>query len=146
MTSPNDSLDYFLPYLLRRLTTMLNTDMQKDLKSFNINIPRWRVVAVLHFSGACSLGELTTRTALTQSGTSQVINQLVKEGIVERKVQADDGRILHLSLTKKGQDLFDHIFPIVLRHQDNLTTGFTDQEKKIFTHLCQRMIVNMEGL
>lgn len=144
MTLPNQPLEEYFPYLLRRLTTLLNKDMVKDLKPFNINIPRWRVIAVLRFSEKCSLGELSERTALTQSGTSQVINQLVQEKLVRRKNQALDGRILHLSLTKKGQDLFEEIFPIMLRHQNYLTTDFSDEEKDVFTHLCQRMIANLE--
>lgn len=143
MSSPETPLEDFLPYLLRRLTTSINTNMVRDLKPYDINVPKWRVIAVLHFCGGCSVGELAKRTALTQPGTSQVIDKLVGEAIVERKPLEEDSRVMQLNLTTRGQALFDKIYPIVIRHQDHLTKGFSDQEKEIIIKLCQKMLINL---
>lgn len=136
-------LEDFLPYLLRRLTTLLNADMVKELKLYDINVPRWRVIAVLHYSEGCSVGELAKKTSLTQPGTSQVVDQLVNEKLVERIPKKDDNRIMQLNLTVTGQNLFDEIYPIIIRHQDHLTEGFSIHEKEVFIKLCQRMLMNI---
>lgn len=143
MASSETPLEDFLPYLLRRLTTSLNTNMVRDLKPFDINVPKWRVIAVLHFCGGCNIGELAKRTALTQPGTSQVIEKLVSEAMVERKPQEEDSRVMQLNLSKRGQALFDKIYPIIIRHQDHLTNGFSGQEKESIIKLCQKMLVNI---
>lgn len=137
-------LDDFLPYLFRRLTTLLNTAMIKDLKPFGINVPRWRVIAILHFSGQSSIHQLTRLTALTQPGVSQVVDQLEQEKLVTRKPHPDDNRLQQISLTDTGQDIFESIFPIVMRHQDKLTAGLTEDEKSQAIELCRKMLSNIQ--
>ena len=132
----------FIPYLLRRMTTELNTAIVKDLKPYHINLPRWRIIAVLHFCGGVNIGELSQLTSLTQPGTSQVVDKLVAEKIVLRKPRKDDNRIMQLSLTAKGEKLFDDISPIILRHQAHLTSDFSEAEIKTFISMCRRMLVN----
>jgi MarR family 2-MHQ and catechol resistance regulon transcriptional repressor len=39
-----------------------------------------------------------------------VVNNLEKEGLVKRKVSAEDRRAFYVSLTPKGKRLFDKIF------------------------------------
>lgn len=143
-TEETTPLDDFLPYLFRRLTTTLNTAMIRDLKPFGINVPRWRVIAILHFSGQSSIHQLTRLTALTQPGVSQVVDQLEAEKLITRKPDPDDNRLQQVSLTKAGQDIFESIFPIVIRHQDRLTTGLSDDEKKQAIRLCRKMLSNIQ--
>ena len=144
MSSPETPLEDFLPYILRRLTTLLNSNMIQDLKPYDINVSKWRVIAILHFCGECSVGELAQKTALTQPGTSQIIDKLVRDKIVERKALKDDNRIMQLSLTIKGQALFDNIYPIIIQHQDHLTRNFTEKEKETLINLCQKMLSNIK--
>ncbi len=133
----------FLPYLFRRLTTEVNAAIVKDLKPYGINLPRWRIIVVLHFSGGANIGELANLTGLTQPGTSQVIDKLVSEGIVLRQPRTEDNRIMWISLTKKGMALFRDIFPLLVAHEDRLTSGFSAREKQDMIRLCQRMLANV---
>ncbi|PCJ44421.1 MAG: hypothetical protein COA81_02145 [Alphaproteobacteria bacterium] len=134
----------FIPYLFRRLTTELNGEIVRDLKPYNINLPRWRIIAVLHFCGGVNIGELASLTSLTQPGTSQIIDKLVTEKLVRRRSKKEDNRIMHIALTAAGERLFQDIFPIILQHQDHLTSDFTPEEKALFISLCQRMLVNIK--
>lgn len=144
MTQNKIPLDRFLPHLLRRITTSLNTDMTRDLKNYGINVSRWRVISVLQSCQGCSIGDLAKKTALTQPGTSQVIDQLAAEDIVSRRPQKQDNRITELTLTPKGHSLFNEIYPIVENHHDHLISDFSDEEKKIIIKLSQRMLANIE--
>lgn len=135
-----------IPYLFRRLSTELNTVIVKDLKPYKINLPRWRIIAVLHFCGGVNIGELARLTSLTQPGTSQIIDKLVAEEVVERRIRKDDNRIMQISLSVKGEQLFNNIFPIIQHHQNNLTSDFTPTEKNLFISLCRRMVANSEKI
>lgn len=136
----------FIPYLLRRLTTELNTVIVRDLKPYNINLPRWRTIAVLHFCGGVTVGDLARLTSLTQPGTSQIIDKLVTENIVMRRPKEDDNRIMLISLTSRGNELFNDIFPVILCHQDHLTSDFTPAETELLISMCKRMLINMNIL
>ncbi len=145
MTSHKESpLIEIIPYLFRRLTTELNAVIVKDLKPYDINLPRWRTIAVLHYSGGVNIGELARLSSLTQPGTSQIIDKLVAENIAIRTPRKEDNRIMKISLTKRGEQLFNDIFPIILQHQNHLTSDFTSEETELFISMCKRMLINIK--
>jgi DNA-binding MarR family transcriptional regulator len=54
-------------------------------------------------SGKLQMSELGNRLGTSKPHTSSLIDNMVKEKLVDRKHDEDDGRIIHIMATKKGK-------------------------------------------
>ncbi|MEK7266826.1 MAG: MarR family transcriptional regulator [Pseudomonadota bacterium] len=75
---------------------------------FGHSISRFDVLSALDRAGAEGLraGALTERLMVSDGATTQVTAPLIREGLVRRISDPEDGRAAIFSLTKKGAKLF----------------------------------------
>jgi DNA-binding MarR family transcriptional regulator len=52
--------------------------------------------------GTTTVSELVEKLALTQSAVTELVQRAGQAGLVDRRVSAVDGRVVHLSLTEEG--------------------------------------------
>lgn len=82
--------------------------------------------------------------ALIGSGlpaTSRIIDRIVERGLLERRRHADDGRIMLVKTTRKGQDL-DHLATFYEEINSILLEGFDEEERKAAFDMLIRMEKN----
>ena len=75
---------------------------------FGHSISRFDVLSALDRAGADGLraGALTERLMVSDGATTQVTAPLIREGLVKRAADPNDGRVAIFSLTKKGEKIF----------------------------------------
>jgi len=75
---------------------------------FGHSISRFDVLSALDRAGADGLraGALTERLMVSDGATTQVTAPLIREGLVRRGADPNDGRVVIFSLTKKGEKIF----------------------------------------
>lgn len=75
---------------------------------FGHSISRFDVLSALDRAGFAGLraGELTERLMVSDGATTQVTARLIREGLVKRATDPDDGRVAIFSLTRKGERIF----------------------------------------
>jgi DNA-binding MarR family transcriptional regulator len=56
-----------------------------------------------------TVSELVERLALTQSTVTELVQRAVAAGLIARRTSADDGRVVHLTLTSEGEDKLDKV-------------------------------------
>jgi len=122
------SLEEFLPYRLS-VTTNLVSDLVAAAyrRLFDIDIPEWRLIAVLAERSELnqqSLGEATRMDKLT---VSRAAARLAKRGLIVRRTSELDRRNQLLSLSDDGRTLYDGVAPKAL-----------EIEKTIFARLSER--------
>jgi DNA-binding MarR family transcriptional regulator len=67
-----------------------------------------------------SINHLAERTLTHQSSVSVVVAKLLKRKLVERRTDANDGRVVNVALTKAGQKILKDRPPLI---QDQLVRG-----------------------
>lgn len=138
-TGGNDWLDAFVPYQIYRVSTLMNMRLQGRLKAVGINLSQWRVLSVLRSQGRLSLTEIVERTVMEQPTISRVISQLEDEGLIERASSPDDSRISLVSLSPRGEAMFDEISPDAVRHQRTALEGLSPDDlgalRRILAHI-----------
>ncbi len=122
------SLEEFLPYRLSVTTNLVSNLVAAAYRQlFNIDIPEWRLIAVLAERSELnqqSLGEATRMDKLT---VSRAAARLAKRGLILRRTSEQDRRNQLLSLSDDGQALYDHVAPKAI-----------EIEKTIFARLSER--------
>lgn len=76
--------------------------------------------------------ELVEKTLITKGTLTGVIDRLQTKGLVKRTPSALDGRSQIITLTKKGQTLFEQIFP---EHLAYMGKAFEHLETKEISHI-----------
>ena len=137
----NDSYGYLVNLAAQRLKYELHLTFQAN--GYDITPEQWAVLNRLWEEDGLSQVELAERTFKDKPGTTRILNLLEKKGIVLRRRDADDGRVMNVFLTKTGRDLKDKLIPcaeaVIAKSGQNLTreevTQFKQTLNKILSNL-----------
>jgi len=83
---------------------------------------------------------LAERLNIDRNTASVLVEQLVKKGVLERKVNGDDRRGRLLNLTPKGEKIFARVRPAHARVNEDILAPITPKERKLLIGLLIRVI------
>lgn len=103
----------FLPSLreLVRCYQAFSTYSVAHLRTLGLTPPQFDIVATLGNTPGMTPKELGEKTLITKGTLTGVVDRLAAKGLVRRIPSAQDGRSQIVQLTKKGEILFDEVFP-----------------------------------
>ncbi|GIX12717.1 MAG: transcriptional regulator [Paracoccaceae bacterium] len=111
-------LDEFLPYQLAVLAERTSREFSALYRErFGISIAEWRVLAHLSQSGTVGVREIHARAAMDKSKVSRAAARLQAQGLIAKKTDPRDRRLVALSLTDRGRALVDQILPLARAYE-----------------------------
>lgn len=117
MTPPFD-LSAFLPYQLATAAARISRGFAARYRTdFGLSIPEWRVLAHLAQSGAVSVREIQARVDMDKSKVSRAAARLESAGLIVKRANAADRRLLDMTLTDAGRALMARILPVADAYQ-----------------------------
>jgi MarR family 2-MHQ and catechol resistance regulon transcriptional repressor len=81
-----------------------------DIRSFGLTPAQFGVIECLGHLDTMLIGDLTKKHLVSGGNMTVVVDNLEKDGLVERSVNVEDHRAFYVKLTPKGKRLFDKIF------------------------------------
>lgn len=136
-------LDAFVPYLLNRIVSRLNTDLSDELRTFGLSQQHWRILAVLATRAPRTLSELVVYTVTPQSTLSRLVDRMERDGLVLKQGVEEDGRVVTVDLTEAGHSAFQRILPVAMRHCEHALAGFSTRERESLLHLLHKLLANI---
>lgn len=121
-------LDRFLPYLMNRIVNRLNQDLSLDLKSTDVTLQFYRVLAVLAAKGSSTVNQLVVYTVIEQSTLSRILVRMEQKGLITRQTDQLDTRVVSVVMTEKGKRDYEKILPIALKHYHRATSNLDDTD------------------
>jgi DNA-binding MarR family transcriptional regulator len=138
--TPALSLEHFIPYRLSVLANTVSAALAGAYASrFGLNIPQWRVIAVLARVPGLSAADVAERTAMDKVAVSRAVTGLTRAGRVSRALDASDRRRSVLSLTARGRDVYRRIVPLALAYERRLMAELSPAEQLQFETLLLRL-------
>lgn len=120
-------LSAFLPYQLAVASSRVSKAFADRYRiEFGLTIPEWRVLAHLAQSGSVSVRDIHARVDMDKSKVSRAAARLVSAGLIEKRDNPDDRRLLDMRLTAKGQDMMARIMPIADAFQREIIAKLAD--------------------
>ena len=114
-------LSAFLPYQLAVVSSRISKEFSELYRAeFGLTIPEWRVLAHLAQSDQVSVREIQARVDMDKSKVSRAAARLEAQGLIEKRENLEDRRLLDMRLTTKGRDLIARIVPIADAYQAQL--------------------------
>ena len=91
------------------------------IQSFGLTMNQFQVLEVLYHRGDLSIGAITKLTMGTHGNTTVVVKNLKRDGWISSVLHVNDKRSSILSLTQKGKEIIENLFP---RHAENFEEYF----------------------
>lgn len=81
------------------------------LARFGLNVPRFYVLMHIEKNPGINYIVLSDLLLCTKSNTTRVVRGMQQDGLINREVDPNDRRSYKLTLSKKGHDLFNSVYP-----------------------------------
>ncbi|HEB28978.1 MAG TPA: MarR family transcriptional regulator [Porticoccus sp.] len=134
-----------LPYLMNRLTSKINQLWLKELRPYGLTISRWQVLSILTVMDGCRVGELAEMAGAEQAVISRVVDQMQRDGLVQRKPAQADSRAIEVWISSKGRKLFQQLLPQAASHVDRLVSSLPEGEASQLANGLERMLEDISG-
>ena len=140
-------LDSFVPYRLSVLTNRVSSAIARHYSErFDLSVPEWRVIAVLGQAPGLSAREVAKRTAMDKVQVSRAVQSLLAVKRLTRTAHAEDGRIAHLSLSAKGQAIYNDVVPLALSLERQFLSVLSISEQKSLDMLLVKLSHHMDRM
>jgi DNA-binding MarR family transcriptional regulator len=139
-------LDSYLPYLLNRAGTRIATAFNDEVRPLGATLQIWRVLAALREQDGRRMGDLSDTTSIEVSTLTRLVDNMEQKGLVARRRDGDDARVILLHIAPAGRRLTQRILPIAERYEAVALAGFNASEAEILKAALRRLYANMDGL
>ena len=136
----------YLPYLLNRAGARIATAFGEEMRPLGASLQIWRVLAALHEMDGRRMGDLSKTTSIEVSTLTRLVDNMEKGGLVARRRDAGDARVVALHATAAGRRLTRRILPIAERYEAIALKGFSAQEADALKKALRRLYDNLDGL
>ena len=130
--------------IVRDLYREYQRGLQRELQELDVSLPQWVLLRVLWREHGLTQKALSDRLGIHPSTTLDTLRVMEREGIVERRPDAEDGRALRVFLTRKGRELQPVLFPCAEHLDDLAVGGLTEKEIILLRRLLTKVLFNLE--
>lgn len=122
------NLNTFFPYQFSVLAQQVTEFIAQIYKKFGLTTMEWRVLSTVSYHCEISARDICTFTHLDKMQVSRAISKLIKSELLLQQVSVEDRRKNLLSLSVKGDELYQKIIPLVKNQEQQLLKGLTTEE------------------
>jgi len=111
----------------------------RHISSFGLTEPQFGVLEALGHLGPLRLGELSRKRLVSGGNMTCVVDNLEKEGLVERIHSTEDRRQILVQLTPKGKALFDEVFVQHAEFVGRIASVLSENEQHTLAALLRKL-------
>ena len=131
---------------LMRATNALGSHLSWALANdADLTMSQFAVLEALLHLGPMSQGDICGKLLLSGSNITTVIDNLEKRALVRRQRRKDDRRVVEVSLTAKGRQLIDGLFPNHARRITSRFAALSPKQQDQLAALCRTLGLSIQG-
>jgi DNA-binding MarR family transcriptional regulator len=131
---------------ISRLERLLAADLARVFAIHGLEAWEYDVLATLRRSGQpyeLTVGEMLSSMMLASGTISHRIDRLESRGLVERRTDECDRRVVRVRLTREGRALVDRAIVDHAGNETRLLSGLTSRERDQLQALLRRLHVSL---
>ncbi|MCZ0702696.1 MarR family 2-MHQ and catechol resistance regulon transcriptional repressor [Natronobacillus azotifigens] len=132
---PSLKLFVVLSKAYRAVTDQVAADIRKK----GLNTTDFGVLELLYHRGEQPLQKIGDKILLASGSITYVVDKLEKKQYLKRTQCANDRRITYASITEKGMDLLNEVFPDHWHQIESITNGLSEEEKVQAIELLKKL-------
>jgi DNA-binding MarR family transcriptional regulator len=131
--------------IYRAANVVRNHMEQKVLVDEDLSWAAFTVLFVLWIWGDQQTRHLAAEAGVTKGTLTGVLKTLEKRGLARRRGHEGDGRLVLVSLERKGVEVIERLFPAFNASETLVSSGLTGEERTQLAALLRKIIRTVEG-
>jgi MarR family transcriptional regulator, temperature-dependent positive regulator of motility len=131
-------------HLLHRARQCASELFQAEMADFNLTARQYVVLVVVSSNAGASQQDIIDRTGIDRSTVSQVVQTMIRKGLLKRRRTREDARAYAISLTPYGQDVLKACEPVVGRIDEALVAVLPAQRADAFVDTLRTIICALD--
>lgn len=114
------------------------------LTKYSLSITEFSVLEVLYHKGKQTIQHIGNSLLISSGSMTYVIDKLEQRGLLNRCACPDDRRVIHVTLTDDGKNLFESLIP---KHQNfvhYMLASLSHNEVDMLVKLLEKVKKSME--
>ena len=132
-------------YWLSRVSGRYVLDMGAALRRVGMDVPRWRVLMILHEHDPASVSTIADLAVIKLSTMTRIVQRMQAEGLVSCNPRASDARVTEVRLTPAGSHAMEQVRDQASRIFRHAFHDVSDKEMVVFIGVLQRLFDNLES-
>jgi MarR family 2-MHQ and catechol resistance regulon transcriptional repressor len=124
---------------LSRAAEAVTNRINRHLHDYGLTVSQFGVLEALYHLGSLHQNQLAEKILKSSGNMTLVIDNLVKQDLVERRRDERDRRYVNVHLTEKGEALIDEIFPTHVNYVVETFSPLSPAEQKTMATLCRKL-------
>ncbi|MGX9134107.1 MarR family winged helix-turn-helix transcriptional regulator [Rummeliibacillus sp. JY-2-4R] len=132
--------------VILRASQAIQEAIRKSVASYKLNATELSVLEFLYHKGDQPIQTVGKKILISSSSITYVIDKLEKKQLVTRRDCPNDRRITYASLTKKGQELMEQVFPILHEQMLELFDSIDEQQLIQLINIMKQIGIRAEKM
>lgn len=129
---------------LSRAFSVINRKVAEDIEKYGLTVPQFGVLECLGHLGELTIGELARKQLVSAGNITVVVDNLEKDGQVERSREMGNRRVVKVHLTAKGIKKFDEIFLNHAKYLKQTMSVLTEKEQLELAKLLKKLGISVQ--
>ena len=133
-------------YLVKRLELVVHALMDDALRPLGLTAVQYTALSVLERRGGLSSAQLARRSFLRPQTMHEMVSALEGRGLIARKQDPHNRRVLLASLTEGGRELLALCAPIVTAIEEQMLSSLTPGQRMVFRESLEAGVASLAPL
>lgn len=135
------NLEGFFPYKLSLLSDRISKGFAEIYgPKFGISLAEWRVIVHLAQRGKVSVREIFQHVGMDKSKVSRAATRLEAAGVILKKVNTCDKRLVELSLTTKGKRMMSQLAPLAREYETRVLAKLPTAQQQALANALDSLL------
>ena len=130
----------YISYSLATAHRKVHTSLTRRLKEFGVQVEAWRVMEILERDVDLTMGDLADLVLMNPPTLTKLVDRMVADGFVHRRVSSQDHRKINLGLTAIGSKRIQQIRAQAMQEEEELVDKIGSEKVELL-----RTILNEIG-
>jgi DNA-binding MarR family transcriptional regulator len=131
-----------LGYLVNRMARQMAHELAERIRPAGVAIGQWAVLLFLWARDGMTQAELSRVVAIEPPTVVRTIDRMVRDGLVTRAPDPDDGRLSRIYLTERARSLRDELVPLAAAVNGEILHGLTANEARTLRRLLTKLLTD----
>jgi DNA-binding MarR family transcriptional regulator len=141
----SDAIDRSMIHLLHRASQRASEIFAIETRDFDLTARQFAVLSTVAQHEGLSQTDLVRLTGIDRSTLADVVQRLLRRGIIERTRTMQDGRTYAVTLSAQGRELLDAIKPSVRRADRAVLSYLGEDDGKLVAQVLGRLLKKTGG-
>ncbi len=133
----NSSIDSYLGYQLRRVSSLAMTQLADALSPLELRVTDVTVLYQIAENPEITASEIGRILDIQRANMTPLVSAMIKKGYLNTK--AKDGRSQALSLTQQGRKVFRQAQKVTKDHEQNFFSSLPDNKRQQLSRLLMQV-------